>query len=396
MHIIKQLQCNSRGCNFMKYPDKENNGGTHCCKLCQIAGKRKHGPKCKKHKIENATCDRSTCWYLKNPDVLNNHGTHCCKGCKEGRADFKEGRKHGMLCTKNRDYRPAPAERKEKEVEKLEEFHGVDFPHFDLTTFPCGSLREARSIAAQKIGKHKIVFAAFCSLRQKIFIRKRFPKNHPNAKKVVVNPHVTLFYLTGLFNLGAKCNRKTCYFMKSPDQDHGFCCRLCMATGNHGPLCALFDLGTKCNRKTCNFMKNTDQDHGFCCLLCKTAGNCGPSCKKVVMGAVIREEREKCERPGCRFKKHPDRKNHGGTHCCGYCKIGKGHGKLCEQKPVGKVVVQERQCERPGCHFLKNPDTKNNGGTHCCLGCKKVGQHGGKCAKKRVGAVMQDLATGFV
>jgi len=330
MQVKRQLLCNSRGCYFMKYPDKENNGGTHCCKLCQIAGKGKHGPKCKKHKIENFKCDRSICPYLKNPDVLNNHGTHCCKACKEGRWT------HDMLCKKNRVGGPAPADHKEEkiEVEILEEFHGIDFPHVDIINFPCGSLREARSIAAQKIGKHKTIFAAFCSLRQKIFIRKRFPQNHPKVKKGVVNPHVTLFYLTGLFDLGAKCNRKTCYFMKNTDLDHGFCCLLCKTTGNHGPLCALFDLGAKCNRKTCNFMKNTDQDHGFCCLLCKTAGNHGPSCKKLVMGAV----ELKCERPGCRFTKHPDPKNHGGTHCCGYCKIGKGHGKLCEQKRVGAVM----------------------------------------------------------
>jgi len=39
--------------------------------------------------------------------------------------------------------------------------------------------------------------------------------------------------------------------------------------------------------------------------------------------------REKCIRPGCKFLKHEDPKNNGGTHCCNFCRTKGTHGVLC-------------------------------------------------------------------
>jgi hypothetical protein len=39
-------------------------------------------------------------------------------------------------------------------------------------------------------------------------------------------------------------------------------------------------------------------------------------------------------------------------------------------------------CDRDGCKFLRHVDIKNNGGTHCCLQCKAAGgSHGDFCMK---------------
>lgn len=349
MEARRQLLCNTRGCKFMKHTDKKNNGGTHCCLKCQRDG-RGHGGKCNKHKIEYMKCNRGNCHFMKNPDVFNNGGSHCCNNCKKNKP-------HGTACTRVRVGRPEVKEDEKVEVEILEEYHGIDYPHHNIKHFPCGSLREARAIAAREIGGNKHIFASFCKQRNKIWIKNNADKNHPKVKNGVMNQNITLFYLKALFELGL----------------------------------------AKCNRQTCNFMKDPDQKHGFCCLMCKTGGFHGPLCKQVGMGAVIREERSelKCDRPGCKFTKHPNIKNNGGTHCCHHCKTkGRGHGKACEKIPVNKVIRHELKCDRPGCHFVKNPDPKNNGGNHCCNSCKKDGQHGRACTRKRVGAVMQE--TGVV
>ena len=34
-----------------------------------------------------------------------------------------------------------------------------------------------------------------------------------------------------------KCAREGCNFARHTDQPHGFCCNLCRANGQHGPLC---------------------------------------------------------------------------------------------------------------------------------------------------------------
>jgi hypothetical protein len=40
------------------------------------------------------------------------------------------------------------------------------------------------------------------------------------------------------------------------------------------------------------------------------------------------------------------------------------------------------ECARDGCKFLRHADIKNNGGTHCCLHCKVTsGTHGEFCMK---------------
>jgi len=352
MEARRSLLCNSPFCKYMKNPDKDNNGGTHCCKKCKNEGAGNHGGKCKKQHIKFMKCDRPGCNFVKNPDVFNNGGTHCCKHCKDGKNN------HGGLCTKRAVGRDAEVKEEKIDVEILEEIHGINYPHHDIKVLPCGSLGEARAIAAREICGNKNVFAAFCRHRKKIWIKNHADKNHPKVKKGNENHNITLFYLKALFELGT----------------------------------------AKCNRLACNFMKDPDQNHGFCCMMCKTGGFHGPLCKQQSMGAVIREERLelKCERRGCRFLRHKDVNNNGGTHCCNHCKRkGDGHGPACAKIPVGKVIRNEMKCERPGCHFVKNPNVKNNGGTHCCKACKMRGNHGGACTKKRVGEVMKEVATGF-
>jgi len=351
MEARRSLLCITPGCKYVRHTDINNNGGKHCCFKCKSDG-GKHGGKCKKRHIKFMKCDRNGCNLVKNPDIFNNGGTHCCKHCKDGK------KQHGGLCTKRGVGRGAEVKEEKVDVEILEEIHGMNFPHLDIKSIPCSSLQEARAIAAREISANRNTFAAFCNRRKKVWINKHADKNHPKIKTGKVNPDMTLFYLKALFELGT----------------------------------------AKCNRLTCNFMKDTDQHHGFCCLMCKTGGFHGPLCKQQGMGAVIREERMelKCERQGCRFMKHKDINNNGGTHCCSHCKRkGDGHGRACAKLPVGKVIKQELKCDRAGCHFVKNPDQKNNGGTHCCNACKKHGRHGGACTKRRVGEIMKEVATGF-
>lgn len=39
-------------------------------------------------------------------------------------------------------------------------------------------------------------------------------------------------------------------------------------------------------------------------------------------------------------------------------------------------------CQRPECRFIKHTNPANNGGTHCCRRCKDIGGHGPACQKK--------------
>jgi hypothetical protein len=41
---MSDLKCGTRGCEFLKHSDINNNGGTHCCLLCKNEGR--HGPLC--------------------------------------------------------------------------------------------------------------------------------------------------------------------------------------------------------------------------------------------------------------------------------------------------------------------------------------------------------------
>jgi len=291
----RSLLCDTPGCEYMKNTDKDNNGGTNCCFKCKKEGLGKHGPKCKKHQVKFMKCDREGCSFVKNPDVFNNGGTHCCNRCK----DNKE--RHGGLCTKRAVGRDADVKEEKLDVEILEEIHGMDYPHHDIKALPCGSLQEARAIAAREISGNTNIFAAFCKHRKKIWIKNHADKNHPKIKNGEINHNVTLFYFKSLFDIAT----------------------------------------VKCNRLSCKFMKDPDQKNGFCCLMCKTGGFHGPLCKKESIAAVIKEERRelKCERPGCIFVKHRDVNNNGGTHCCSHCKRkGEGHGRACAKVPVGKII----------------------------------------------------------
>jgi len=42
-------KCLRQSCNFRRHTDFTNNGGTHCCHLCQLEGK--HGPRCELNSI---------------------------------------------------------------------------------------------------------------------------------------------------------------------------------------------------------------------------------------------------------------------------------------------------------------------------------------------------------
>jgi len=350
MEARRLLLCDTRGCKFMK--NREIGKGTHCCGKCIKHGPNKHGPKCKGHVIEFMKCNRPQCHFMKNPDIFNNGGTHCCNDCKQHK-------RHGPKCTKQIVGRPAEMKEEKLEVEVLEEFHGINYPGHDIKNFNCGSLREARVMAAQKLAENKHHFCAWTSNKKKLWIKRDAHQNHPKVKNAHPDKHVTLFYRKALFEL------------------------------SHA----------KCNRRTCNFMKDPNHQHGFCCLLCKTSGLHGPLCKQERMGAVIREERRelKCDRPGCRYTKHPDKNNNGGTHCCKRCKERGGHGGQCKKILVGEVIKNELKCIRPMCNFAKHPDVKNNGGNHCCNACKVNGRHGPACTNKLVGGpILPNLATGRV
>jgi len=350
MEARRSLLCVTSGCKYMKNTDYKNNGGTHCCKKCKDEGVGKHGDKCQKNDIKFMKCDREDCSFVKNPDIFNNGGTHCCNFCKKNQP------LHGGLCTKSA-FVPVDEVKEEKvDVVVLEEIHGIDYPHYDVKVLPCGSLKAARIIASTWISRSRNLFAGFDKHKKKIWIKKLAHVRHPKVKKGVINHNVTLFYFKKFIGMEkVKCKRSACNFMKDPYQDHGFCCRMCVTDGSHGPLC-----------------------------------------KKQEMGIKGERLKMKCARPGCRFMRHEDIKNNGGTHCCRDCKLkGYGrHGGLCAKIHVGKVMYEGLRCDRPGCQLVTNPDLKNNGGTHCCYNCKNKGSHGDACTKKSVREVLKDVATG--
>ena len=45
-------------------------------------------------------------------------------------------------------------------------------------------------------------------------------------------------------------------------------------------------------------------------------------------------EHNDCSRKNCPYKTHAQISNNGGTHCCYNCKIGSGHGNMCDKKKV--------------------------------------------------------------
>merc|ERR1719271_1549013 len=72
----------------------------------------------------------------------------------------------------------------------LEEHPGIDYPGNDLEDLPCSTMEEARGIAQQKIGGDADKSAAWCSARQRIWIKRGASQDHPSKRPGHKNPNV--------------------------------------------------------------------------------------------------------------------------------------------------------------------------------------------------------------
>ena len=61
---------------------------------------------------------------------------------------------------------------------------------------------------------------------------------------------------------------------------------------------------------------------------------------KQAAGPLVR-----CSRQECEFARHSSVLNNGGSHCCYRCKVGKGHGPLCEKRTM--APPEPAQASRP-------------------------------------------------
>jgi hypothetical protein len=54
-----------------------------------------------------------------------------------------------------------------------------------------------------------------------------------------------------------------------------------------------------------------------------------------IMRSIQPKQPEKCQREDCKFVKHTQASNNGGTHCCALCKLNKDHGPKCQKYIFG-------------------------------------------------------------